>query len=384
MVSTNYIKKIAKPTAGKVNINCRDRCTPRKPAFSKRELWRERPRSTQSFNLWDTHTRYMSPEGNPRRRSLRSKSVLSNGACGKNGVHGLVGLEMTALRKSFNGGTKYDFDKFIADSIPEQYAIKVLNDEKELDEYLDCRELREYNQEGADFSFKEMAEQLKGKFQTNLVEHPRDKPLVKIYKVSDSDALDDSLYSVTNEKLAKREKRYMAADKVRLLTEVDDCIEVLSLLGIDIRKGNMKSVLSSYIVEDNELSDEQLFRLSHLLGTITKINDPLDTHEMILKYRLTVREIRSFLLRYIKIKTLETLLKKEMNYLGTTELYSEPTTEQDIEALKEKRLRYRDQRIGKVVKVKFKEGVELNIDPISSPTVSVRDTKKPRWEMKHT
>lgn len=96
---------------------------------------------------------------------------------------------------------------------------------------------------------------------------------------------------------------------------------------------------------------------------------------MILKYRLTVREIRSFLLNYFKVKTLEDMLKKEIRRIQQIDNYDpfiEPITNDNIEELKEIRLKDRDKRMGKIVTIKFKENVELLIDPISKPKVVIR------------
>lgn len=159
-----------------------------------------------------------------------------------------------------------------------------------------------------------------------------------------------------------------------MLNEVDNCIELLSLLGTELKRGSLKENLRNYIVENIELSDEQIYRLSQLLGSITKINDPTDSIEMILKYRLTIREIRSFLLNFIKIKTLETYLKKEVQMIhsGQFERYIEPITNFNVNELKEKRLINRDSKIGSIVKINFKDGVTLEVDPISKPKVIYR------------
>jgi hypothetical protein len=58
------------------------------------------------------------------RQSLRKLERTSNSG----GSFGLVGLELSALRKSFDGKTKYDFHDFLNNSIPEQYTIDVIND----------------------------------------------------------------------------------------------------------------------------------------------------------------------------------------------------------------------------------------------------------------
>lgn len=296
------------------------------------------------------------------------------------GVHGLVGLEISSLRKSLNGGTHYNFDWFLANSIPEQYTIEIIDDEARSNELLDQKPALRLcdNDEIRDMSypkgtFDELRRSLAGKFVTNLVDHQKNKgPSRLIYTVG-SDPLADVMYTKTHEKLARRERKFNLADRTRMLNEVDNCIELLSVLGTDIKRGTLRETLRNYIVEDVELSEEQIYRLSQLLGTITSLNDPTDSIEMVLKYRLTIREIRLFLLNYVKIKTLEGFLKKEVQkvHMERIRRYEEPVTESNTSALRDRRLSDRNARMGKIVKVKFKGGVTLLIDPICKPKVTI-------------
>lgn len=320
----------------------------------------------------------MGIEGKKRRGRPPKNPFATNNGIGHKSNYGLVGLELSALRKSFNGHTKYDFDDFLANSIPEQYSIEVINDQDEMNKLIIDEKLKVYDV--ADIrkgTFDELKNSLKDKFQVNLVDHERIKGPSKVFHVAGIDPLDDCLYERSHEKLSRREKKFTSIDRDRMLTEVDNSIELLSLLGIEIKKSLLNESVRNYIVEDHELSDEQIFRLSHLLGTITAINDPTNAIEMVLKYRLTVREIRMFLLNFFKIKTLESMMKKEVLRLqaNVTNTFIEPITENNIEKLREKRLISRNKRMGKIVSVKFKDGVELLIDPICEPKVVINNVK---------
>lgn len=314
--------------------------------------------------------------GRPRRSTQRKIHVNERG-----GLHGLVGLEISALRKTFNGETNYNFDKYLKTAIPEQYTIEVVDDKERQSELFrdtsdgiltqfENDELKDINI--CDGDFNKIMKSFDGKFEVGLVDHEKNKGPSKLVYTVGSDPLDDIMYLKTHDKFARKERKFALVDKSRILNEVDNCIELLSLLGTDIKRGALKETLRNYVVEDVELSDEQIYRLSQLLGTITSINDPTDSIEMILKYRLTIREIRSFLLNFMKIKTLEGFLKKEVQRInaGLAERYNEPVTESDVKELRKKRLSIRDSRMGKVVKVNFKDGVTLVVDPISKPKVN--------------
>ncbi|KAG0681946.1 hypothetical protein C6P40_000177 [Pichia californica] len=311
-----------------------------------------------------------------RVRSRRNENRKENFQ--KGGIHGLVGLEISSLSKSINGQSNYNFDKYLKNSIPEQYTIEIINDierHKDIIENMNLNEIE--NDEISEFeklcngNLNKLMNSINGKFDIELVDHERNKgPSQSIFNVG-IDPLDDFNYSKIHDKLARKERKFNLTDRNKMLNEVDNCIELLSLLGTELKRGTLKETLRNYVVEDIELSDEQIFRLSQLLGSITKINDPTDSIEMILKFRLTIREIRSFLLNFIKIKSLETHLKKEIQKINSGQLnrYIEPTTDSDINELRNKRLLNRNIRMGPIVKVNFKQGVTLVVDPITKPQI---------------
>lgn len=292
-----------------------------------------------------------------------------------NGVYGLAGLEISSLRKSFNGETKYNFDDYLKEGIPEQYVIDVVDDIdeiKEKDKTIKATVNTEFNRE----KLQDLNESLKNNnFEINLVDHERyNKQRARIYQ-NGADPLSDDVYMKFHEKASKLERKFMLSDRSKMILEVDNCIELLSVLGIEVKRGlpYLKEMLTDYIVEDFELSDEQIFRLSHLLGTVTSINNPSDGLEMVLKYRLTVREIKLFLLNFIKIKGVEEIFKKEISKISSIldkeNLFIEPYNDIKFDELKKHRLKKRDRNIGGVVKIKFKNGTTLLIDPISKPLV---------------
>lgn len=308
----------------------------------------------------------------PRKRSTssnRSKSL---------GVHGLAGLEISSLRKSLNGQTHYNFDRFLTNSIPEQYSIEIIEDVARRNDLFAeqptlhshaCDEIKEMDLPKRNFN--NLRKSLAGNFKTDIVDYGRIISPSKFVNNAGSDPLNDSIYLKPHEKFARQERKFNLADRNRMLNEVDNCIELLSLLGTDVKRGALKETLRNYVVEDVELGDEQIYRLSQLLGTITTLNDPTDSIEMVLKYRLTIREIRSFLLNFIKIKTLEGFLKKEVQkiHVGQVRRCEEPTTESNINELRDRRLSNRNARMGQIVKVRFKGGVTLLIDPVSKPEI---------------
>jgi hypothetical protein len=132
------------------------------------------------------------------------------------------------------------------------------------------------NPDNRNSTFDELYGSINSKFEINLIDQERIKGTAKVFNVAGIDPLDDILYEKIHEKLARRERKFMLNDKDRMLNEVDNCTELLHLLGVELKKKSLKETLTNYIVEDIELSDEQIFRLSHLLGTITSINHPTD------------------------------------------------------------------------------------------------------------
>jgi hypothetical protein len=322
----------------------------------------------------------MQETGSRRKRPKRTGNSSQERSNQQHGLHGLLGLEISALRKSFDGQPKYDFNSFLKTSIPEQYAIDIIDETECMNKLIQEEEgglkLFEYQGDNGG-TFEEMQKTLRGNFEINLVDHARIKGPDVSLALSGIDPLDDCVYEKAHERLARREKKYSMSDRDKMMTEVDNCLELLSVLGTDLKKSTLKDTLPYYVVEDVEINDDQIFRLSHLLGTITTINDPTNTFEMILKYRLTVREVRSFLLNFLKVKTLEFLLKKEVQRTHSLlqDPFIEPVTESKMNDLRERRLADRNKRMGKIVPIRFKDGVELLVDPICSPRVVVRNMK---------
>lgn len=234
------------------------------------------------------------------KKKTQKKDVKTMNKAGA--IHGLIGLELTALRKSFNGETKYNFEKYLEDGIPDSYPIEYINSKEEMESIKNIL-IPVENSEITVHSFEELRHSIKGDYTLNLIDH-KPPPLDKLY---------DQNFIKAHEKLAKHEKKYNIEDKQKIVNEVDNSIELLSILGIELKRTNMKETLEKLCVDEIELSEDQLFRLSQILGTITYIKDPTDTAEMILKFKLTIRELRSFLLSYLRMKSLEGMLKRRIS-----------------------------------------------------------------------
>lgn len=216
-------------------------------------------------------------------------------------LHGLVGLELTALRKTFNGHTKYNFEKYLKDSIPECYPIEIINSERERERLKDLL-VQVNDSEISENSFDALRKSIKGKYEINLIDH---RPTI-------SDTLTDQEFIRAHERLVKHEKKFSNEDKQKIANEVDNSLELLSVLGIELKRNNMKETLECLNVDEIELSEDQIFRLSQILGTITYIEDHTNTAEMMLKFKLTIKELRTFLLSYLRVRSLEGLLKKRV------------------------------------------------------------------------
>ncbi|GMG47003.1 unnamed protein product [Ambrosiozyma monospora] len=118
--------------------------------------------------------------------------------------------------------------------------------------------------------------------------------------------------------------------------------------------------------DDDKYTEEELFDIERTLPFITKISDTDDRLELVLKYNLTIRELRSFLYRFEELRFKEMDLKHQL-------LTSAPEMDDadvvECADLKRRRLDDRNRKIGRIMKIKFPDGVILIIDPVSKPTI---------------
>ncbi|GME82545.1 unnamed protein product [Ambrosiozyma monospora] len=118
--------------------------------------------------------------------------------------------------------------------------------------------------------------------------------------------------------------------------------------------------------DDDIYTEEELFDIERTLPFITKINDTDDRLELILKYNLTIRELRSFLYRFEELRFKEMELKHQ---LLTSAPEMDDAAVVEPADLKRRRFDERNRKIGRIMKIKFPDGVILIIDPVSKPTI---------------
>lgn len=241
------------------------------------------------------------------------------------------------------------------------------------------------NEELKGFNFKEIQDKLKSDFELDLVDHktkvsiPKKKKGVATTKRKRGrppvlkDVLIDELYKPIHDRMAKDEKRFVDAEKTVIKREVDEYLELLPLLGVELKVKDLYWELLRLDIGKLIINDDLLNNIRLLLPQITKIDNPYDDDELLMKYRLTIREIQSSLLNHFKIKKLDECLRKEnIAYWNGEGVHDqEKKTVKDVKLLKKRRLETRNKLIGPVHKIKFsRAGVQLNIDPISGPYLS--------------
>lgn len=274
--------------------------------------------------------------------------------------------------------TKFNFNHFLQSDIPPMYHIDITNESKTLKSF----KLHQ-NEELKGFNIKEIQHKLKADFKLDLIDH---KTKVSVPKKGDlgikrkrgrppvkKDVLIDELYKPIHDRMLKDEKRFVDSEKSIIKREIDDYLELLPLLGVELKVKDLYWELLGLNIGKLIINDDLLLNLRVILPQITKVDNPNDDDELLMKYRLTVREIQSSLLKYFNIKKLDELLRKEniayWNGLGVND--QERTTNKDVKSLKRRRLEYRNKLIGPIHKIKFSQsGIQLNIDPISGPYLS--------------
>ncbi|VEU20515.1 DEKNAAC101278 [Brettanomyces naardenensis] len=123
------------------------------------------------------------------------------------------------------------------------------------------------------------------------------------------------------------------------------------------------------------LDNRELTRLASILPSITRITDPSDSSEIAVKYRLTVKELMRFILKFEqgKMRELELKRKKVKSEVDTDEEEGkDPINMADVIKLRHKRLLRRNRKYGKIIKVHFYQGITLVIDPVSKARIETK------------
>lgn len=265
--------------------------------------------------------------------------------------------------------TKMDFDHYLNTVIPDNVKIE-LKQTRELKNYTPHK-----NEELLDISPVDF----ENRFKLDLLDHK-----TKICKVpnetrkrgrpfSKKDPLADSKYTPMFDLMLKDEKRFIDAEKSLIKKEIDEYYEILPLLGVELKAKDFHNELLKLNVSKMIINDELLNTIKVILPKLVKINDPKDTDEILMKYKLTIKEMRSNILKYTRLKKLDEMLRKEniLYWQGEGVHDQEPKTAHDIKALRKRRLEIRNELIGPIKKIKFPlSGVQINLDPICAPYIS--------------
>lgn len=289
------------------------------------------------------------------------------------GQHVGIGSHSAALAS--RSLCKFDFSLFISTSIPDKYAILVLDKpKKELKTLLHSpsTELEGYTLD----SLSNIQKELSLRHPVNLV---KKKPLTR---AKGKDPLSDDYFWDLHEKWGREEKRFVDSEKNSLLSEVEDYVELLSLLGLVVRMKNLQSDLAHIKTDTSTLTNDTIDRICTIITIITKIDNVEDIDELLLKYRLTVNEIRTFLLAYIRNKKINDFLKKEYHqYWDGNSIDENNSIETPIGKIKAKRQQLHQQKFGPIQTIKFTDvGLQLDSDPIfgvSIKRIAIKEKKMP-------
>ncbi|KAG7698810.1 hypothetical protein KL951_002074 [Ogataea haglerorum] len=249
-------------------------------------------------------------------------------------------------RRSLRGGGDkhgnadlYDFDNYLATGVSEQLTLNVVSK-------VPAGARLRHNPELD--GFKEAVE----RYPLNLVDlrtkagrRQRTLPPAKQGK-RNKDPLDSSLFEAFHKRGEKEEKRFARDDRNKLLREYQNCMELLGKLG-------------------GSKAEQKDDRIRFLLET-TKINDINDPMELDIKFMLTVKELVHFVLNYERVKRLEAEIKSTLD----KDRWDEP--DGDLDEIRARRKRRMIHNHGPTVKIKFLDGVVLELDPLGRAKIHRR------------
>lgn len=272
---------------------------------------------------------------------------------------------------------KFNFNAFLQTDVPPTMRVSMVQ-----------KAPRRYrlhtNEELQDLDLAQLRKKVKTEFQVDLVDHgtmvgkserngsqsnTRMSPRKRRHK---EDPLADSKYLRIYERMAKDEKRFFDREKGAIKREVEDYAELLPLLGIELRAKEMYWDLLRLDVGQIPVDDVFMANIRTILPQITQVDNPNNDDEVLMKFRLTVREMQTAILKHMRLKRLDEMLRKEnLAYaLGEGVRDQEAATAKNVVALQRKRLEARSKRMGPIRKINFKEGVSLTMDPIAGPSVT--------------
>ena len=197
------------------------------------------------------------------------------------------------------------------------------------------------------------------------------------------DPLDDKLYDVAHRRKEMRERKFGAADRTKSLSEFDECMSALDKLGRSIKLKARLSLIEQYRrIMKQHLDTRELENMAKVLPELSKVNDPSDMDEVRIKYKLTVKELMKFIIKFEDIRSKEQNMKRMKTEIRQHRMElvvdtddDEPTDPISLKEFTERskeRLRKRNRKHGKIIKVHFYNGVTLVIDPVYNPRI-VRD-----------
>lgn len=197
------------------------------------------------------------------------------------------------------------------------------------------------------------------------------------------DPLSNKLYDVAHRRKEMKERKFGAADRTKSLSEFDECMNAMEKLGRSVKLKARLSLKEQYHrIMKQHLDNKELENLAKVLPELTRVENTSDLNEVCIKYKLTVKELMKFIIRFEDIRIKEQSMKRARTEIRQHR--AEPVVDTDDDEstdpinLKEfrersrKRLRKRNKKYGKIIKVHFYDGVTLVIDPVYNPNV-IRD-----------
>ncbi|KAH3671499.1 hypothetical protein OGAPHI_000202 [Ogataea philodendri] len=241
-------------------------------------------------------------------------------------------------RRSLRGGGEkqpaadvYDFDAYLRTGVSEQLTMEVVSE-------VPVGARLRHNPELDDFRGR--IEQ----YPVNLVDLRASKGRRKPAKVHvepgkrKKDPLESKFFEAFHSRGEKEEKRFAREDRNKLVREYQNCKEALKKFGET--RGAPRGDRLKYLTE------------------VTKINNIQDPVEVQIKFMLTIKELIHFAMNYDKFKRREADLKATLE----ADRWDEP--DGDITEIRARRKRRMIRNHGPVIRVKFLNGVTLELDPM--------------------
>lgn len=284
-------------------------------------------------------------------------------------------------------GDRFDFDEYLAKGVPSRLAVSVVNGSPKNSRLHPNKELKGVDKPVAmpnlhlvdRYSKGDEKRWLRGKYQ----------PIE-----TGKDLLADNLFEMAHRRKEAEERKFAVADRIRMLSEFEDCMDAMVVLGREVKTKARLTLKEQFTrILKQPLTKTELASLAKTLPELTKINDASDLQELEIKYRMTVRELQRFIVRWDEVKSREQRVKRlkedrpkktkrmtayqlkewkkrQAALIDTDEEEpSDPADMDQFKRLKKVRKSRRNRKYGAVIKVNFYDGVVLVIDPIERPRV---------------